>query len=87
MAEQEPKAENAPEDKAARGKDEVALELMKFIAVSTGYAKPAQSGGRFLGKGRGPLARRASGGAPRPVRALPAGGEEGRLVPPSRPAV
>jgi hypothetical protein len=50
MAELEPKAENAPEDKAARGKDEVALELMKFIAVSTGYAKPAQSGAGFSGK-------------------------------------
>ncbi len=50
MAEEEPKAENAPEDKAARGKDEVALELMKFIAVSTGYAKPAQTGAGFSGK-------------------------------------
>jgi hypothetical protein len=50
MAEQEPKAESAPEEKAARGKDEVALELMKFIAVSTGFAKPAQSGAGFSGK-------------------------------------
>jgi hypothetical protein len=50
MAEQEPKTENAPEDKAVRGKDEVALELMKFIAVSTGYARAAQSGAGFSGK-------------------------------------
>jgi hypothetical protein len=50
MAEEEPTAENTPAEKAARGKDEVALELMKFIAVSTGYAKPAQSGAGFSGK-------------------------------------
>jgi hypothetical protein len=50
MAEEEPTVESAAADKAARGKDEVALELMKFIAVSTGYAKPAQSGAGFSGK-------------------------------------
>jgi hypothetical protein len=33
-----------------RGKDEVALELMKFIANSTGYGKGAQAVG-FGGKG------------------------------------
>lgn len=49
MAEEELKVESAPADKA-RGKDEVALELMKFIAVSTGYARPAQSGAGFSGK-------------------------------------
>ena len=51
MAE-EPNKENAPEH-AARGKDEVALELMKFIAVSTGYAKAPQSGAGFSGKAGG----------------------------------
>ena len=52
MAEEEltPNVENAPADRAARGKDEVALELMKFIAVSTGYARPSQSGAGFSGK-------------------------------------
>jgi hypothetical protein len=29
------------------GKDEVALELMKFIAVSTGYGKGSSSGAGF----------------------------------------
>ena len=34
----------------ARSKDEVALELMKFIAVSTGYGKGATSAAGFSGK-------------------------------------
>jgi hypothetical protein len=34
----------------ARSKDEVALELMKFIAVSTGYGKAAHSTAGFSGK-------------------------------------
>jgi hypothetical protein len=35
----------------ARSKDEVALELMKFIAVSTGYGRgAAQSSAGFSGK-------------------------------------
>ena len=33
----------------ARSKDEVALELMKFIAVTTGYGRAGQSAG-FSGK-------------------------------------
>jgi hypothetical protein len=33
----------------ARSKEEVALELMKFIAVTTGYGKGAQSAG-YTGK-------------------------------------
>jgi hypothetical protein len=38
----------------ARSKDEVALELMKFIAVTTGYGK-GMSGAGFGGKaGRAP---------------------------------
>jgi hypothetical protein len=32
-----------------RGKDEVALEMMKFIAVTTGYGKGAPSAG-YTGK-------------------------------------
>jgi hypothetical protein len=38
--------EEATQEKpAAKSKDEIALELMKFIAVTTGYGKgPAQAG-------------------------------------------
>jgi hypothetical protein len=34
----------------SRSKDEVALELMKFIAVTTGYGRGATSETGFLGK-------------------------------------
>lgn len=40
--------ESKPEEKNNR--DEVALELMKFIAVSTGYGKGSPAAG-FAGKG------------------------------------
>ena len=40
----------------ARSKDEVALELMKFIAVATGYGKATHSSAGFSGK---PVARSA----------------------------
>jgi hypothetical protein len=33
-----------------RSKDEVALELMKFIAVTTGYGKAGQASAGFSGK-------------------------------------
>jgi hypothetical protein len=33
-----------------RGKDEVALELMKFIAVTTGYGRASQGGAGFSAK-------------------------------------
>jgi hypothetical protein len=33
-----------------RSKDEVALDLMKFIAVATGYGKPSQSAAGFSAK-------------------------------------
>ncbi len=49
----EPGAANpAPENTAggARSKDEVALELMKFIAVNTGYGRSSQSSAGFSGK-------------------------------------
>jgi hypothetical protein len=35
---------------AGRSKDEVALDLMKFIAVSTGYGKSTQSSTGFSAK-------------------------------------
>ncbi|MDQ6676986.1 MAG: hypothetical protein M3Z09_06800 [Acidobacteriota bacterium] len=35
---------------AIRGKDEVALEMMKFIAVTTGYGKGSTSATGFSGK-------------------------------------
>jgi hypothetical protein len=34
----------------ARSADEVALELMKFIAVATGYGRSSQSSAGFSGK-------------------------------------
>jgi hypothetical protein len=34
----------------ARSKDEVALELMRFIAVTTGYGKASHSSAGFSGK-------------------------------------
>lgn len=59
MAETGTPTGNAPETPAAapggRSKDDVALELMKFIAVTTGYGKSAGSAG-FSGK---PVARSA----------------------------
>ena len=36
---------NVPPTPPARSKDEVALELMKFIAVTTGYGKGAGGAG------------------------------------------
>jgi hypothetical protein len=45
----EEKAETTGTDHA-RSKDEVALELMKFIAVTTGYGKIASSDTGFMGK-------------------------------------
>jgi hypothetical protein len=43
-----PTPESAPG--APRSKDEVALELMRFIAVSTGYGRSSQSSTGFSGK-------------------------------------
>jgi hypothetical protein len=48
---EEPNVPPAPQG-PARSKDEIALELMKFVAVTTGYGKPASSPG-FAGKGVG----------------------------------
>ena len=60
MAEPEPPTVSAPESATASGSgrtpDEVALELMKFIAVTTGYGRPSQTSAGFSGK---PAARSA----------------------------
>ena len=48
--------ETAPPAAAPRGKDEVALELMKFIAINTGYGKASSTGAGFSSK---PAARSA----------------------------
>ena len=46
-----PETAAAPPSPGARSKDEVALELMKFIAVSAGYGKSnVQSGAGFSSK-------------------------------------
>lgn len=42
--------EGGPGAGGARSPDEVALELMKFIAVTTGYGKASQSSTGFSGK-------------------------------------
>lgn len=41
----------APPPAPGRSKDEVALELMKFIAVTTGYGKGAPTAGYGSAKG------------------------------------
>jgi hypothetical protein len=57
MAELESASTATPEGKTAdspgRTPNEVALELMKFIAVTTGYGKTAQSGAGFSSKPQG----------------------------------
>jgi hypothetical protein len=56
MAEPGPPTGSAPEAAAAaasgpaRSADEVALEMMKFIAVTTGYGRSSQSSAGFSGK-------------------------------------
>ncbi len=54
MADLEPTPAPVPETAtpaaAGRGKDEVALDLMKFIAVTTGYGKSPQNSAGFSGK-------------------------------------
>lgn len=40
------------EKERARGVDEVSLELMKFVALSTGYGKPSSSATGFTSKGK-----------------------------------
>jgi len=54
MAELEPPTNKANETEAkaaaGRSKDEVALELMKFIAVNAGYGRSAQTSAGFSAK-------------------------------------
>ena len=56
MAETGTPTNNAPEPEAkgapggGRSKDEIALDLMKFVAVTTGYGKGGGSGAGFSGK-------------------------------------
>jgi len=45
--------EGAAAASAARTTNEVALEMMKFIAVTTGYGKTSNSGAGFSGKPQG----------------------------------
>jgi hypothetical protein len=45
-------AEENPESSAPKNPDEIALELMKFIAMTTGYGKGIPSAG-FGGKEKG----------------------------------
>jgi hypothetical protein len=42
-------ADSAAKD-AAKNRDEIALELMKFIAVTTGYGKGSSAAAGFSGK-------------------------------------
>lgn len=57
MAELEPisaqEAAATPAAGGGRSSDEVALELMRFIAVTTGYGKPTGSAAGFSGKPAG----------------------------------
>jgi hypothetical protein len=54
MAELEPPTSKIPESPAAAGgarsKDEIALELMKYIAAATGYGKSPQGSAGFSSK-------------------------------------
>jgi hypothetical protein len=53
MAELEPNKANESGSESSgggRSKDDVALELMKFIAVTTGYGKSSQGSAGFSGK-------------------------------------
>ena len=59
---------------AGRSKDEVALDLMKFIAVSTGYGKSGQIGGGVFVESRSPLAGRTRRRSAESLRSLPESG-------------
>jgi len=57
MAEIDPPAQSAPESPApsgpARSKDEIALELMRFVVQQTGYGRSSQQSAGFSGKPAG----------------------------------
>ena len=63
----------APPTPPARTKDEIALELTKFIAATTGYGKGGTTGAGFSGE---PVCRRIRRSAAGTVRTLPDGGEQ-----------
>ena len=48
--ETKPAADRTPQKTAAKNRDEIALELMKFIAVTTGYGKGSSAAAGFSGK-------------------------------------
>jgi hypothetical protein len=52
LPEATPEVQNKDAEKkdAEKGRDEVALELMKFIAVTTGYGKGSSAAAGFQGK-------------------------------------
>lgn len=50
MTPEESKSTSENPKEAARNQDEVALELMKFIAVTTGYGKGSTAAAGFSGK-------------------------------------
>jgi hypothetical protein len=50
MPEMEPPPPTDEKSSHARSGDEVALELMKFIAVATGYGRATQTATGFSGK-------------------------------------
>jgi hypothetical protein len=41
---------NQTEKSPGRNVDEIALEMMKFIALTSGYGKPSSTGAGFQGK-------------------------------------
>ena len=50
MAEETTNSGGTPPAAPGRNKDEIALELMRFIAVQTGYGKGSSAGAGFQGK-------------------------------------
>lgn len=50
MSEETKPATDAAQNNTEKSRDEVALELMKFIAVTTGYGKGSSAAAGFQGK-------------------------------------
>ena len=53
MADEAAATQATEHGKEGRNKDEVALEMMKFIAVTTGYGKTSNAGTGFSAKMQG----------------------------------
>ena len=62
-----------------RSKDEVALDLMKFIAVNAGFGKSGQPSAGFSGKGGSPHAGRTRRRSVEPLRSLPESRQQGSV--------